>query len=114
MVDYKKIDEMWNTGKFQVGLTIINGKFDDTLDLVCTSEDCNRCLYTKNYNDDNSSVFECEYGYISSRDIESYLLYFKPKEVMRRVRGLPEKDFKYWFDKLQETYPIKDFPEYYV
>ncbi len=108
MVNYKKIDEMWDTGKFDIAQPINTGVWIQKLDLVCKTESCETCCYS---DIDKFSMLTCYYSDISEDDITKYLLAFKPRELLRSARSL---DYNYWFKELQKTYPIKDFPEYYI
>ena len=110
-MDFKKIEEMWNTGKFDIVQGKIYGEANKVLTLLCQTASCEICPHSKQevYGDIN-----CEYDCVFSRDVEMYLLKNKPKEVINRVRLLPEDDYKYWITKLQENFPIDKFPEYYI
>ena len=110
-MDFNKVNDMWHTGRFEIAMPISNGKWVDSIGIVCKMEKCVACSYAVL---DDFDMFSCYYNDVSDKDAEEYLMTFKPKEVLKFIRKLPKKDYDHWFNKLQKNFPINTFPEYYV
>ena len=110
-MDFKKIDEMWDTGKFEI--TISRNHEIYSMGLLCVYDrDCYNCKLDV-LNEHGQCLYK-NMSTCSNKIIELYLLKNKPKVLIKEIRACPTDDIRYWITKLQETYPIKDFPEYYI
>lgn len=108
-----RVQEMYETGKFDICIPLNNGVWVNSLDLVCRNEMCMSCSYGSTTPD---FVCICEFGSIEEKEIEKYLIENKPREILRLIQKmqLPQANVKYWHGKIKEKFSVEDYPEIWV
>lgn len=108
------VEEMLETNRFEFSMPFHNGKWIQTLDLVCKNEVCDICPHSIWV--DGGLKTECYYSTVDEKTINEYLINHKPKMVFKFIKEmrLPEDTTQKWFRILEEKYPPEEYPELWV
>lgn len=111
-MNFKKIDKIWEHSTFRPQLFHRSGQPRAQLGMECTDGFCIACKHAlKDY-----GAIKCNpcYSDLPDADIEKYLLYKKPKLVLKYVRKHQTHYEKFFTNEILKIFPINDFPEYYI